>query len=208
MKILENDIFEYLQINRDAQILDWGCGEGEMLNKLKDNGFLNCNGVEINSDFTRADIVIVEDTIGFLEEKPNTFDVIFVRESAYYVSKENQSRLWAGFFCALKPEGAIVVIAFNGALKTSDWIIQKDFGIRFAFNELSLADLAQKAGFGRVEVLGIRPTNRTLIGKFLTFSLSMYRRVHTNLAYISERGFCHFNPRLFDKNIVLLARKL
>lgn len=208
MKILEKDIFEYLQINRSARILDWGCGKGEMLDKLKDNDFLNCSGVEINSDFARADIEIVEDTISFLEERPSTFDVIYVRESAYYISKENQSRLWSGFFRALNPNGALIVVTFNGALKTSDWIIQKDFGIHFAFNEISLSDLALKAGFGELEVLGIKPINRTPIGKFLAYCLSIYRRVHSSLAYISERGLCHFNPRLFEKNIVLLARKL
>ena len=207
MNIYQKDLLKRLSLEREAKILDWGCGYGNEIDEFKRVGFKNVSGLEIDEKFSRMDIVIDSDSIGFLEKAQETYDVIFARESIYYIQKKDQSRLWSAFFKALKPNGHIIVITFNGALTTSQFIIQKDLDIQFALNEISLVALAQKAGFTGIETLGIKPKHRTPIGAAIGYKLSLFKRINLTLTYLSERGFDHLNPKLLTKNIVLLAQK-
>jgi hypothetical protein len=174
---------------------------------LKEMDYSNVEGLEVVTSFLRADIHIEPDSIGFLENNPERWDVIFARESVYYVPKENQQRLWKAFFLGLKPGGKLVVIVFNGALTTSEWIIQKDHGIKFALNEISLLNLGEIGGFHDIEIEGVKPQHRSPVGATIFMILSLYRNLTSRLRYLSERGIDRQNPRYFTKSIVLIAKK-
>ena len=207
MNIHQKDLLKRLNVKYDEKILDWGCGAGNEIDSFKQAGFVNCSGLEVDPQFARLDITINEDSIGFLEKNPETFDVIFARESIYYICKEDQPRLWLAFNSALKPNGKIIIITFNGILLTAYFILQKDLGIQLVLNEYTLLSLASKAGFVNVEVLGIKPASRTPLGFIITNLSLIYRKITITLRYFIERGFERFRPSLFTKNIVLLASK-
>ena len=207
MNIRQKDLLKRLNVKYDEKILDWGCGPGNEIGSFKQIGFVNCSGLEVDPQFARLDITIDEDTIGFLEKNPETFDVIFARESVYYIRKEDQPRLWLAFNSALKPNGKIIVITFNGILLTAYFILQKDLGIQMVFNEYTLLSLASKAGFVNLEILGIKPSSRTPIGWIVTNLSLIYRKITITFRFFTERGFERFRPSLFTKNIVLLAFK-
>jgi hypothetical protein len=207
MNAYQRDIFRFLSIEHSALILDWGCGEGIEIDSLKRQGFLNVEGLDINPEFIRADITIDSDSIGFLERNIGRWDVIFARQSIYYIPKDMQKRLWKAFYAALKPEGQLIVIVFNGAITTSEWILQKDHGINFVLNEISLRTLGCSAGFTKNDVIGIKNEHRTPFGFLASILLNTYKISTNKLRYLSERGFDKQNPKLFTKSIALLAGK-
>lgn len=206
-----SEILSTLSADQNARILDFGFGEGRELVCLHNLGYTNVTGFDVAqySPTMRIskNIVIERDSIGFLEKNSFTFDVIFSRESLYYIPVDEQERLWRALYNALKPGGKIVVISFNGAIPTSSWILQKDLAIKFAFNELTLQSFPAKAGFVEIQLEKVTPEHRRLIGKFLLSIVLGYGELSLRLRYFFERGIEKQNPRLFSKQIVMTALK-
>ncbi len=207
MAFTQRKILESLSASRSSIILDWGCGKGEQIDALNLFGYRNVSGLDVDSSFSRDDISIDKDSIGWLERHPERWDVILARESIYYIPKREQQRLWSAFNSALKPGGKLVVIAFNGALSSSEWIRQKDLGIEMIFNEITLRDHAESAYFCEIQVSEIHLNHRTPLGHIFFICLTLYRNLSNRIRYIAERGIDKNNPRLFSKSIILEARK-
>ena len=191
--------------------MDFGCGDGREIDSLKRIGFKNIAGFDIArwSGNTKVDhnITYDPDSIGFLERNTSKFDVIFSRDSAYYIPVDQQERLWRAFYEALKPQRKIVVITFNGALSTSSWILQKDLAIKFAFNEKTLQSFPQSAGFTNIKVEKIKPEHRSIVGAAFFWIVLGYGELNSKLRYFTERGIDSQNPHLFSKQIVMTAQK-
>lgn len=208
VKILKN-----LSPNFDSKILDFGCGDGRKMALMRRNGFKNLTGFDVarwsaGPEDVESTIYIYEaDSIAFLEKNTSKFDVIFSCESAYYIPIESQDRLWRAFYGALKPQGKIVVIAFNGALSTSAWILQKDLAMEFAFNEKTLRSFPENAGFTNIHVKNVRPEHRSVVGTALFWFVLGLGKFNSRLLYLTERGLDRQNPRLFSKQIVMTAQK-
>lgn len=204
-------LLKNLSSDLDSQILDFGCGDGREIESLRRFGFKNLTGFDVArwSPKTSFDECITydRDSIGFLERNASKFDVIFSRDSAYYIPVDQQDRLWGAFWGALKPQGKIVVITFNGALSTSAWILQKDLDIQFAFNEKTLQSFPQKAGFANVSVEKIKPEHRSIAGATFFGLFNRWGEFNSRLRYFTERGLDSQNPRLFSKQIVMTAQK-
>ena len=206
-----SSLLKNLSSDFDSQILDFGCGDGREMDSLRKFGFKNLKGFDVapwSSAATGDETITYDpDSIGFLEKNESKFDVIFSRDSAYYIPVEQQDRLWRAFYGALKPQGKIVVITFNGALSTSAWILQKDLGIQFAYNEKTLLSLPQKAGFANVKVEKIKPEHRSIVGAAFFWFVLGCGELNSRMRYFTERGLDSQNPRLFSKQIVMTAQK-
>jgi 2-polyprenyl-3-methyl-5-hydroxy-6-metoxy-1,4-benzoquinol methylase len=204
----QRQIFQSLSPDSSALILDWGCGRGDQIDTLNTLGYKNVSGLDVDELFSRDDIVIEKDSVGWLEKNAEKWDVILARESIYYITKSEQVRLWRAFNGALRPQGKLVVIAFNGALTSSDWIKQKDHGIEIVFNEISLKSLALTSNFVAIQVGALKSQHRTPIGFLFSGCMSLFRVISNQLRFLSERGLDSNNPRLFTKSIFLEARKI
>lgn len=206
-----SEILETLSTDYDAKMLDFGCGDGREIDSMRGLGFTNVTGFDVARWSPKApeskNIIIDPDSIGFLERNTSAFDVIFSRESIYYTPADHQDRLWRAFYGSLRPGGKIVVIAFNGALSTSAWILQKDLAMKFAFNELTLQSFPLKAGFTDIQVESVNPEHRSFLGTALFWFVLGYGQLNSRLRYLTERGLENQNPRLFSKQIVMKARK-
>jgi len=184
-----------------------GLRGGSLIDELRSLGCSSVSGLEVDLTFTREDIYIDSDTIAWLEKSPEKYNVIVTRESMYYVNKDEQGRLWLAFYRALAPGGKIVVITFNGALESSNWIMQKDLDIKLIPNEILLRNLAAYTGFESINLYAITPYSRTFIGKIVSSIFGIFKVASYKLKYISERGFDSQNPTLFTKQILLQASK-
>lgn len=206
-----SELLKNLSPNFESKILDFGCGDGREMVSMRRNGFKNLTGFDIarwSVDAEEVESTIIEaDSIAFLEKNTSKFDVIFSRESAHYTPVDQQNRLWSAFYGALKPHGKIIVIAFNGALSTSAWILQKDLNLKFALNEKTLHSFPRNAGFANIHIEKIKPEHRTIVGTVFFWFVLGIGELNSRLRYFTERGLDKENPRIFSKHIVMTATK-
>lgn len=200
---------EVAKVYKNKKVLDFGCGTGWLLNHLKQLGMVHLAGVDIeNSDYkkdTFERIHIVPDTLEFLKLNINSFDLIICRQSIYYFEKELQSSLFNSLKSALRKDGELIILVFNGALDSSNWIYQKDWGIKFQYNEITLESVAKSVNFDKIEVSGVNPDIKSFKGKIFHFILSNITQNMYKFRFVAERGLRAQNPRLFQKDIMLRA---
>jgi len=205
------DLLKSLALNHEDSILDFGFGTGECLKSLKSYGCQSLSGFDVvqldHLELDFADISIAPDSISWLQNQPEKFDVILAKESLYYIEKSSQSLLWKALFNSLKPSGRLIVLAYNGALSTSNIIQTKDLGIQLAFCENSLRNLALNSGFVGIEVEKLDVSHRNRLAKIKWNLIFRIGEVFNRLRYLVERGLDSQNPKLLSKTIYLSARK-
>ena len=205
------DLLKSLALNPEQSILDFGFGTGECLKSLKSYGCQSLSGFDViqldHLELDFADISIAPDSISWLQNQPEKFDVILAKESLYYIEKSSQSLLWKSLFNSLKPSGRLIVLAFNGALSTSNIIQTKDLGIQLAFSENSLSTLAVNSGFVGIEVEELDISHSNTLAKTGWTLILFAGRAFNRFRYIAERGLDPQNPKILSKTIYFSARK-
>ena len=109
--IFRDPVLEVLaaQANLDSQILDLGCGAGELVMRLERLGFVNAIGVDPyapiqknNSIIYRGDLSTVRLTHG-----ENSFDFIIMNHVLEHL--EDQEETAAAISALIKPEGTLII---------------------------------------------------------------------------------------------------
>lgn len=86
-------LLPHLPKNRDAKILDIGCGHGFHLAVLKELGYENCFGIDISKEqiehaislkITNVDCI---DPLLFLQDKENSFDAILLLDVLEHIER-------------------------------------------------------------------------------------------------------------------------
>ena len=89
---LTNTVLDLMPpIDKDANIVELGCGQGRNIKALKDLGYTNVIGVEINSenieqsliDYPEDNILIVKDDVSQFLKDMQEVDLIITASAAY-----------------------------------------------------------------------------------------------------------------------------
>lgn len=135
------DIKKWKQINKDAAILDIGCGYGRTLKCLSDDGFDNLYGIDVSSQFIekakllcpRANLLVGDamDVDSYFRVR---FDVILVMGVMEYILNDKYQTEFIGKIRKLlSPNGIVIFETFTmdwknnwkqylaGFLKTGHW---------------------------------------------------------------------------------------
>ena len=209
----DTNYLRWLPEDISSEILDVGFGWGSLLAYLKDLGYSRLTGVEISSqcrDFVSENICpnvfIVDDLPDYCRNKTNSFDLIFLKEVVYYLPISivlNQLKL---FHSMLKPGGRIIVEANNGALLTSQYIVNKDYLMIKSYTEFSLRNLLQDSGFHVRSVYGAKQQGNSIRFFLWRVAQRLWFRI-LRLVYFLERGSDPENPRIFEKILVAVGDK-
>lgn len=206
--IIEANLYLAIAKSFTAQsLLDFGCGDGTHMEIFKKLGIQEVHGLDVDERFRGENIEIDADSIAYLQRHQGTFDVIFARESLYYLARDRQLDLFKALHGALKADGKLIAICFNGVLTTSRYIYQKDFGMKVIFNEVSMKELAETAGFRKLEIFGVKSRARTWLGQFALNLLDYVVRIRCSTIHFLERRRDPFFPQIFTRSIALIAEK-
>ena len=200
-----------MSIAKDSKILDIGCGYGEWIILLRENGYQNTTGIDISPEQIETahslglQDVFVADVFDFLAQNPNKFDCITGIDIIEHFSKDELVRLLELIKGSLVEDGTAIFRTPNmDGLLTSVYAYG-DFTHSSLLNYSSAMQSGIAAGFSKVDVLPshIRVSGflKELIRKLLWRQFKFQARMVIFASGRSTKGV------LFTPNLLMLVRK-
>ena len=195
---------------KDAHILDAGCGGGHFLYFLEKNGYSNYEGIDISPGqvaLCREQItprVEVADALEFLDGKPSSYDLIVAHDVLEHFPKEKAVALVQKMFLALRPLGRIIIRVPNMSNPLAAHGRYIDLTHEIGFTERSLYQILFLGGFRRIELKGGMLIRKRSLRSFL-------RRVFLKVYYAWVRFLYYVQdfsvPRILDHDLIAVGQK-
>lgn len=198
-------------LQKDAAILDIGCGSGSLLAALQSAGFSSLKGIDVSREQVelahRLGVTAVEegDVMQHLRDTPSTYDVICGMDIIEHFTKDELTDLLRLLASALKSGGKVIFRTPNLDAPMASVFANGDFTHENYLNASSAAQVMMACGFQQVEVLPsvmrapgfLKEGVRRLAWALLSFRLKLLLFATAR----SSRGV------LFTPNMIIVARK-
>lgn len=149
-----------LPLDKASKILDIGCGYGQTLNALKQNGYSNLKGIELIQDAATycqtvlgLDVGCTGDIIGYSNLNPTSFDCIIMSHVLEHLPKTETIATLQAIKKMLKPGGYLLLMVPNGQSPTHSYWMWEDFTHYTLFTTGSIGHVLKVAGFKQCEFL-------------------------------------------------------
>jgi cyclopropane fatty-acyl-phospholipid synthase-like methyltransferase len=139
--------------NKEANILDVGCGAGHFLYYLEQKGYTNYYGIDISPEqmeFVKNNIterVEVADVFDFLKMKSNQFDAIIANDIIEHIPRDQTLHFLNLVYSSLKLKGRCMLKTVNMNAPFPAELRYIDFTHETGFTEISLAQILKIANF-------------------------------------------------------------
>lgn len=199
----------FLPEEKDAPVLDIGCGTGHFLYYLKKRGCSNFLGIDISEsqvEFCRKRItpsVETADAFEFLAGKSNAYSVISSNDVIEHISKERVIPFLKLIYQALKPDGILLLKLPNMSNPFSIDSRYRDFTHECGFTEESIYQVLYMAGFRNISINPSQEPGKSLI--------SVLRRKLTSMLHaVLRKLFWHQGitaPKILSCRLIVSAKK-
>ncbi len=196
--------------NKEAAILDFGCGTGDFLFHLKKKGYQHFFGVDISPSQIQwckehiSDKAAAIDGMSFLDDKVSHYDIIIAHDVMEHIPKQDMMRFLSLVHKALKKDGIFIARVPNMSNPFGLDARFNDFTHEIGFTSKSLYQIMWLAGFRDIEILPPLPVEvksiRNFVRKYLVILLHQWLRF---CFYIQD----YTVPKNLDKNITVLSKK-
>jgi 2-polyprenyl-3-methyl-5-hydroxy-6-metoxy-1,4-benzoquinol methylase len=218
-EVFYNKIISFLPTDRSIKILDVGCGTGFAVRAIRQKGFLNTFGIEINKEQANAanqltpdSVQHVEDSTKWLNEHPNEYDFIISTDVIEHIEPSEQLNLVKAIWTSLRPGGSFLCTVPNASSAINGRWRYIDFTHKSSFTETSLHFLLEAAQFTDIKITGseifrvLRGNLQTLKEATSTFLRSISRTVR-RLEIIAELGFDEGLQVPITVNLLAISKK-
>lgn len=155
--------------NKDAAIIDLGCGSGNLLEYLKTEGFNNINGIdysdeEIEIAISRGFEVSRASIIEYLRDTDKKFDIVFMHNVIEHFEKSEVIEICSLVGKLLNSGGVFIVHTPNGVGINAAKLIYGDLTHSTILTPNSAKQLFFNTGFQEVEFYETEPFAKDIIG--------------------------------------------
>lgn len=174
---------------KEARIIDVGCGMGFLLLTLQSLGYTDLTGIDIDAGQVAVskelglNAIHTPDSAKFLRSHAQKFDAMFAIDVIEHITPENQVEFVKAMYEALAPGGVFVCTVPNGNSALAGRWRYIDWTHQTAFTEHSLEFLLHSAGFEKIEV------GEVLLFKKYDAAPSLVQRIAENVVHRAMRGF-------------------
>ena len=203
---LERCFADWLPADRNAPILDAGCGEGNLLTFLRAKGYANLSGFDLSPECVwlcrERGLEFVEahdaEEVARFAGPKDGWAVIFCLDLLEHIPRERAAGFLMGLRSRLAKDGCLVIQTVNMSYLGANSVLYGDLTHEAGYTEASLASLLSVAGFVRVE---IRPHwyATTWRGRAREIYLRLLHRVVYGVEGRSA-------PKIASKNLLARAR--
>lgn len=196
--------------DRNARILDVGCGYGAFLWYLHAGGYRNAEGVDISQEQVEAarrlglSNVVRADAMDFLQERSETYDCVLTIDFLDHFPKGQVLDVLKALYIGLRPGGMVILQVVNADGPFAGRLRYADFTHEFALTATSACQILEVAGFSGVRIYGTDPfihnipsLIRVLVWKVIKTLLWVYLVAETGVT----RG------HILTHNLIAVARK-
>jgi 2-polyprenyl-3-methyl-5-hydroxy-6-metoxy-1,4-benzoquinol methylase len=199
---------KFLPRDKNARILDIGCGMGHFLYFVKKQGYLNYWGIDISAaqvQFVRENItdrVAVADVFDYLETH-GAFNLISANDILEHIPKAKTLDLLSSIYDSLERNGLLFVKTPNMSNPFSLRFRYIDYTHEVAFTEESLRQVLNAVGFYEIQVMGASYVIRSFkswIGK-----LGQHGTHKIVELMLKMQGYS--SPNIIDSHIIAICTK-
>jgi 2-polyprenyl-3-methyl-5-hydroxy-6-metoxy-1,4-benzoquinol methylase len=207
---LRKHFLPHLPQERNAAILEIGCGYGLLLHYLQTLGYTNVMGVDISPEqvalATKLEIKNVEraDMLTVLSKHREDVDVIIAADVLEHIRKVDLLPLLDRVATALKPKGRIIVQTANAEGPFAGAYRYGDLTHELAFTSRSISQALRLVGFSRVRVFSVEPA---VHGLKSAVRLALWRCIELALTWsvAIETGVAH--GHIVSQNLIAVGDK-
>ena len=185
-------------LNRDAKLLDIGCGNGSLIMALNQLGFDHVQGIDISEEqiqiARKSGLVDVEvaDATSFLNGKSGQFDAVFCMDLVEHLTKSELVALMLQIRKALKPNGRLYLRTPNMDPPWPHVFASGDFTHETLLNAHSIRQLLGSTGYQEVclypSLMRVSPLWKEVIRKLTYQILSLRWRLELFATARSSQG--------------------
>ena len=200
--------------NRNASVLDFGCGFGHLLSGLRELGFVRLEGADINAKALsrgRSLGFVIHDPNDedFYEKHAGRFDFVIVSHVLEHIPKDMIIPQLKRLRALLTEGGSLFTMVPNAQSNTGSYWAYEDFTHHTIFTSGSLFYVLRAAGFSQVTFVDIDCTagQKAIKRMARRVLLAVYRRKLAFWNRVTVSAFHAPSPQIFSYEIKALARK-
>lgn len=210
------------RIPRDARILDAGCANGYLLGLFHARGYRQLVGIELSEQLAAkarqtlpTDVEVVNaDVRDFLAKTPDaSFDVILFHHVLEHIQRHTIALL-REFHRVLKPGGYLNIKVPNASYLMAGNHLFGDFTHVVHFNERSLPQVLEAAGFTREQIEFVpkppllfwswRHPMRAILRFMNRLRWYLHKGLHLSLCVLIDQ---HPIPKIFEAELEAIVRR-
>ena len=199
----------HLPKNRDARILDLGCGHGQLIYCLKTWGYNNVSGVDVSQE--QVDLahaqgvseVCCGDIYDFLNQQSSPADVIMLMDVIEHLTRAELFRLLDAVRDRLSPGGLLMLHMPNAMGLFGMSIRYGDITHELAFAPKGIQQCLTVCGYTDITVREDKPVIHGIKSLFRLLAWEILT-VPFRIIYAAE---CGMLPAALSQNMLVLARK-
>lgn len=143
---------DYLPASKDAAVLEIGCANGMALATLRDLGYSNLLGIEVDVELAQIALglslqVIVQDAGEFIRETKEKFDFIYLFDVLEHFKENQIPAFLKELHSLLNDNGKLMLIVPNATSPAGSFFRYIDWTHHISFTPTSIAYLLEEAKF-------------------------------------------------------------
>lgn len=205
----QHNINKHFPKNKNATILDLGCGHGSFIYFIKQAGYKNVTGIDVSKE--EVDLAhqlgISEikqiDIIAYLSSTINKYDVVLLMDVLEHIESNEVLDLLEKINNVLTPNGMLILHVPNGEGLFGMRIKYGDFTHENAFTLKSLKQILFATGYYEIKGYEDKPIVHNMIS-FLRRIIWQLFTIKYRLLLMAETGLKKF---ILSQNILVVAKK-
>lgn len=201
--------------NKKLNILEIGCGKGYTLLTLKDLGFTNIKGIDIDqkqiesSNEKGLNVIHIIDTIEFLQSSNEKYDLIIMFDVLEHIKKEKQQTFLKAIQQSMNKNSILLLSVPNADSIVSSRYRYVDWTHEISFTKESLHFILYNSGFKSNSIF-INPLENKFqitIKNFISFNTiklvisKIFRLIH-RLKLLGEFGYSDAKNMYLSVNLI------